>query len=197
MTWWDSLETLSRMQTVVAILIFVLGGTALAVKLRADDLKKQADTRKSVERARLDQELQEQTRIALQATKETQASAQKVALAAQPRRLLAEKLPAMLAALSGAPKLEVALSTSPVDEEARDLTGQIRSVLNSAQIAHSSSSVMQPDLPAGIVVSHGDTPEAAALADAISKAISIAGIASTMETKGATAFVGVFVGRKP
>ena len=70
MTWWDSFETLSRLQTALAIFVSVLGIATLAVKLRADHLKKQSDFRKTEERARLDKELQEQTATALRATAE-------------------------------------------------------------------------------------------------------------------------------
>ena len=68
MTWWDSFEALSKLQTALAILVSVLGVLTLTIKLRADQLKRQTDTRRSVERTHLDKELQAQTAAALKAT---------------------------------------------------------------------------------------------------------------------------------
>ncbi len=68
MTWWDTFETLSKLQTALAILVSVLGFITLTVKLRADHLKKQTDARRGTERTRLDKELQDKTAEALRAT---------------------------------------------------------------------------------------------------------------------------------
>jgi hypothetical protein len=68
MNWWNSYETLSKLQTGFAILVTILGIVTLTFKVRADHLKKAADARRSEERARLDKELQDKTAEALHAT---------------------------------------------------------------------------------------------------------------------------------
>jgi len=70
MSWWNSFETLSKLQTVLAILITILGTITVTFRLRADHLKKQSDARRSIERATLDKELREQTATAIRVTAE-------------------------------------------------------------------------------------------------------------------------------
>ncbi|HAO78546.1 MAG TPA: hypothetical protein DCQ92_06130 [Verrucomicrobia subdivision 3 bacterium] len=61
------------MQTALAIFISILGVLTLTVKLRADFIKKQSDTQRAIERAKIDKELKEQTATALRATTELDA----------------------------------------------------------------------------------------------------------------------------
>ena len=68
MNWWNSFETLSKLQTALAILVIVLGTITLTFRVRADHLKKVADARKAAERGQLDKELKEKTAQALTAT---------------------------------------------------------------------------------------------------------------------------------
>lgn len=73
MSWWDSFDTLSKIQTALAIFISILGIATLTIKLRGDILKRQSDTHRAIERAKIDKELQEQTATALRATTELDA----------------------------------------------------------------------------------------------------------------------------
>lgn len=68
MSWWDSFETLSKLQTWLAILVSALGVVTLTVKLRADQIKKQTDARRTEERVKLDKKLEDKTSDALRAT---------------------------------------------------------------------------------------------------------------------------------
>ena len=68
MNWWNSFETLSKLQIALTILVSAMGLLALTFKLRADHLKKISDTQKAVERKQLDDELRDKTAEALSAT---------------------------------------------------------------------------------------------------------------------------------
>jgi|ERR1051325_5112846 hypothetical protein len=68
MNWWNSFETLSKLQTALAILVTALGIITLTLKVRADHLKKAVDARRAGERERVDKELKEKTAQALTAT---------------------------------------------------------------------------------------------------------------------------------
>jgi len=61
MDWWNSFETISKIQTGLAILVTMLGFVTLTFKVRGDHLKKAADKEKTEERARLEADLLKQT----------------------------------------------------------------------------------------------------------------------------------------
>ncbi|MEP6673181.1 MAG: hypothetical protein ABJF10_28790 [Chthoniobacter sp.] len=61
MDWWNSFETVSKIQTGLAILLTLLGFVTLTFKVRGDHLKKAADKGKSEEHAKLEADLLKQT----------------------------------------------------------------------------------------------------------------------------------------
>jgi hypothetical protein len=106
MTWWDSFDTLSKLQTALAILVSVLGVATLTIKLRADHIKKRTDVRRLEERLVLDNELKDKTADALRATAaledrqapRTITDAQRESIAAQLVRFQGQEYNGVLAA---------------------------------------------------------------------------------------------------
>lgn len=125
MTWWDSFDTLSKLQTALAILVSVLGFVTLTVKLRADQLKKQADARRVAERALLDEELKGKTAEALRATAALEARQ-------APRALAQQQRDDLLNLLANGPKGKVIVQSDWTDAEAKAFAEQIKSVLQDA-----------------------------------------------------------------
>jgi len=123
MTWWDSFDTLSKLQTALAILVSVLGVATLTIKLRADHIKKRTDARRLEERLVLDKELKDKTAEALRATaalEERQA----------PWPLSDSQKQEFIAHLKDAPKGKVAIEYIRSDElRSREFAVRIRDIL--------------------------------------------------------------------
>ena len=123
MTWWDSFDTLSKLQTALAILVAVLGVATLTIKLRADQIKKRTDARRLEERLALDKELKDKTAEALRATaalEEGQA----------PWPLSDSQKQDFIAHLKDAPKGKVAIEYIRSDEtRSREFAVRIRDIL--------------------------------------------------------------------
>lgn len=125
MSWWDSFETLSRLQTALAILVSALSVVTLTVKLRADRLKKHTDALRAAERAKLDKELKDKTAEALRATTALE-------LAARPRSLTAEQITAFTAKLADAPRGTVQIQYSDAADDGYLLAHQVYDAINAA-----------------------------------------------------------------
>lgn len=125
MTWWDSIETLSKLQTALAIFVSVVGLVTLTIKLRADQLKKQADTRRTEERTRLDKQLEDKTVEARELARQAQ-------LAGLPRSLTPEQRAKLIAAASTAPKGKIIVKANMLDSEAEVYANEIQEALASA-----------------------------------------------------------------
>ncbi len=91
MDWWNSFETVSKIQTALAILVTLLGFVTLTFKVRGDHLKKAADKGKTEERARLDAELQKQTKEAHSLAEQIKQREEEEHIRAQPRHFPTDK----------------------------------------------------------------------------------------------------------
>lgn len=110
MSWWDSFETLSKLQTALAILVSALGIITLTVKLRADHLKKLTDARRASERAQLDKDLQDKTTEALRATTALEARQ-------APRTISEAQRAALTASLKECPAGDISVAANFFDGE--------------------------------------------------------------------------------
>lgn len=122
MHWWTSLEALSKTQTAIAVIISLLGLFSLTVKLRADHLKKQEDTRRSDERARLDKRLEEKTAEALK-------TAAQLEMRQAPRWLTPSQKLEVSERLKSTPKGKVIVQANITDPEGRRFAEQIKGLL--------------------------------------------------------------------
>jgi hypothetical protein len=61
MDWWNSFETVSKLQTGLTVLLTVLGFVTLTFKIRGDHLRKLADSRRAEDHAALGRELEQKT----------------------------------------------------------------------------------------------------------------------------------------
>jgi len=61
MDWWNSFETVSKIQTALAVLVTVFGFITLTFKIRGDQLKRVGDKAKADERAKVDEALKRKT----------------------------------------------------------------------------------------------------------------------------------------
>lgn len=122
MSWWDSFDTLSKVQTALAILVSVLGFATLTVKLRADHIKKRADARRLEERILVDKELKDKTAEALRATTSLEAKQ-------APRSLTDAQRTDLTRLLSNGPKGQLFVVPKTFDEEAEAFAKQISDVL--------------------------------------------------------------------
>ena len=124
MNWWNSYETLSKLQTGFAILLTILGIVTLTFKVRADHLKKAADARRSEERAQLDKELQDKTAEALRATSALEAKQAQ-------RRFSMTQIAALQQILSSfAERPKLIFWYHPPDSEAQAFANHIADIVN-------------------------------------------------------------------
>ena len=196
MTWWHSFETLSKLQTVLAVLVSLFGVLTLTVKLRADHLKKQADARRAVERAALDKELRDQTTKALKATAALEEKTHHRSISeSQERELVAQ--------LTAAPKGKVVITVTESDLEAVTFAGRINGVLQLAGFSVESHSVMMMSgphgAPVGLIFCIQDISAVPPHAQAIGNAFQRVGIPvqAGPDPNIPRATLGITVGAKP
>ena len=127
MTWWDSFDTLSKLQTALAILVSILGALTLTVKLRADHLKRQTDARRGEERTRLDNELHDKTAEALRATTALEAKQ-------APRTITDSQRAALIDLVNGCPAGTVFVSANIFDGETVKYSKAVFDALLAAKI---------------------------------------------------------------
>jgi len=146
MTWWNSFEILSKLQTALTILISLLSVATLTIKLRGDHLKKQIDSRRSEERRLLDRRLEDKTTTALRTAAALEARQ-------APRSISDEHLKRLVADLRGAPPPPKVLVIYPHgDEEARLFAQELVAALTEARIKVESTWWLGSPVPSGISV---------------------------------------------
>jgi len=191
MNWWDSSDTLSKIQTGLAVFISVLG-VATLTELRSDFLKKQSDARRTAERAKLDQELQEQTATALRATRELEAKTRGRSVSDEQR----QKLTAGLKPAAGAPDIAIVYVSG--DSEAESFATDIAGAFTQAGVVHLFTFWTGTPIPRGVsVLSRSEASDAAA--SLISQALTGASV-TNVYARGAfipDKTISVLIGSKP
>jgi hypothetical protein len=92
MDWWNSVETVSKIQTALAIFLAVFGFVILTFKLRGDYLKRAGDMAKAEERAVLDTALQRTADDAHEKAKRLEKEREEERIRAAPRHFPMDKI---------------------------------------------------------------------------------------------------------
>lgn len=172
MSWWNSFEVLSKVQTALAIVVSVVGFATLTVKLRADYLKKQIDAKRVEERTRLDAELREQTARAIRLSAETDART-------KPRSLTNEQKSSLIAKLRPLVGVEgIAIVYPSGDGEAQSFAQTISDTFTEAGVKPFLTFWLGSPIPSGVsVLSRSEASDKAA------SAISSSFVSSAIPTK--------------
>ena len=180
MTWWDSFDTLSKLQTALAILVSILGFATLTIKLRADHIKKRTDARRVEERVKLDKELETKTAEALRATAALEAKQ-------APRRFTNPQIAAMQQVLDAFPRRpKIMVWYRQPDPEAWGFADHIATIVTNVGYKEGTLNGMwDKPMPAGLTLnsSHPD-PE---LVNLFARAFAAAGVALPSQPLDASA----------